>query len=60
VTCPWEINIANYVPDFRVRKMAMAKTKSTPRIQSLDELLAEGTLGNPCSVPPQSNPDTCL
>ncbi|KAJ8420065.1 hypothetical protein Cgig2_028999 [Carnegiea gigantea] len=35
----------------------MAKTKSTPRIQSPDELLAEGTLGNPCSVPPQSIPE---
>ncbi|KAJ8422958.1 LOW QUALITY PROTEIN: hypothetical protein Cgig2_031580 [Carnegiea gigantea] len=35
----------------------MAKTKSTPRIRSPDELLAEGTLGNPCSAPPQSNPE---
>ncbi|KAJ8445654.1 hypothetical protein Cgig2_009055 [Carnegiea gigantea] len=55
VTYPWEITIASYVPDFQVRRMA--KTKSTPRIQSPDELLAEGTLGNPYSVPTQSNPE---
>ncbi|KAJ8432914.1 hypothetical protein Cgig2_004588 [Carnegiea gigantea] len=56
VTYPWEITIANYVPDFQVRRMV--KTKSTPRIQSPDELLAEGTLGNLCSVPTQSDPET--
>ncbi|KAJ8430921.1 hypothetical protein Cgig2_033549 [Carnegiea gigantea] len=53
VTYPWEITIANYMTDFQVRRMA--KTKSTPCIRSLDELLAEGTQGNPCSAPPQSN-----
>jgi len=41
------------MPDFQVRRMT--KTKSTPRIRSSDELLAEGTLGNPCSAPSQSN-----
>ncbi|KAJ8424180.1 hypothetical protein Cgig2_015914 [Carnegiea gigantea] len=35
----------------------MAKTKSTPCIRLLDELLAEGTQGNPCLAPPQSNPE---
>ncbi|KAJ8424902.1 LOW QUALITY PROTEIN: hypothetical protein Cgig2_007627 [Carnegiea gigantea] len=35
----------------------MAKTKSTPCIRSPDKLLAEGTLGNPSSAPPQSNPE---
>ncbi|KAJ8421649.1 hypothetical protein Cgig2_019222 [Carnegiea gigantea] len=35
----------------------MAKTKSTMRIRSPDELLAEGTQGNPCSAAPQSNPE---
>ncbi|KAJ8424906.1 hypothetical protein Cgig2_007631 [Carnegiea gigantea] len=55
VTYPWEITIANYMPDFQVRRMA--KTKSTPRIRSPGELLAEGTLGNPYSAPPQSNPE---
>ncbi|KAJ8428571.1 LOW QUALITY PROTEIN: hypothetical protein Cgig2_021629 [Carnegiea gigantea] len=55
VTYPWEITIANYVLDFQVRRTA--KTKSTPRIQSPDELLAEGTLSNPCSAPSQSNPE---
>jgi len=52
VTYPWEITIANYVPAFQVRRMV--KMKSTPRIQSPNELLAEGTIGNP-SVPSQSN-----
>jgi len=55
VTHPWEITIANYMTDFQVRRMA--KTKSTPCIRSPDELLAEGTQGNPCSAPPQSNPE---
>ncbi|KAJ8428638.1 hypothetical protein Cgig2_017137 [Carnegiea gigantea] len=32
----------------------MAKTKSTPRIRSPDELLAERTQGNPCSAPSSS------
>ncbi|KAJ8432368.1 hypothetical protein Cgig2_021902 [Carnegiea gigantea] len=49
-TYPWEITIANYVPDFQVRRMV--NTKSTPRIQSPDELLAKGTL-----APSQSNPE---
>ncbi|KAJ8449495.1 hypothetical protein Cgig2_002292 [Carnegiea gigantea] len=41
-------------PEVEVRRMA--KTKSTPCIRSPDEWLAEGTQGNPCSAPPQSNP----
>jgi len=41
VTYPWEITIANYMTDFQVCRTA--KTKSTPRIRSPDELLAEGT-----------------
>jgi len=53
VTYPWEITTANYVPVFQVCRMA--KTKSTPCIQSPDELLAEGKIVNP-SFPPQSNP----
>jgi len=32
----------------------MAKTKATPRIRSPDDLLAEGTQGNPCSTPSSS------
>ncbi|KAJ8419789.1 hypothetical protein Cgig2_010900 [Carnegiea gigantea] len=40
--------------DPQVRRMA--KTKSTPRIRSPDELLAEGTQGNPCSAPSSSRP----
>ncbi|KAJ8422954.1 hypothetical protein Cgig2_031576 [Carnegiea gigantea] len=55
VTYPWEITIPNYMPDFQVRRMA--KTKSTPRIKSPDELLAECTLSNLCLAPPQSNPE---
>ena len=53
VMYPWEVTIANFVPDFQVR--GMAKTKSTPRIRTPDELLAEGSIGNVCSVLPQSN-----
>ena len=53
MTYPWEVTIANFVPDFQVR--GMAKTKSTPRIRTPDELLAEGSIGNVCSVLPQSN-----
>ena len=53
VTYPWEVTIANFVPDFQVR--GMAKTKSTPRIRTPDELLAEGSIGNVCSALPQSN-----
>ncbi|KAJ8442187.1 hypothetical protein Cgig2_005127 [Carnegiea gigantea] len=44
VTYPWEITIANYVPDFQVHRMA--KTKSTPRIRSSDELLASSSSGH--------------
>ncbi|KAJ8433523.1 hypothetical protein Cgig2_006670 [Carnegiea gigantea] len=55
VTYPWEITIANYMSDFQVCRMA--KTKFTPRIRSPGELLANGTLGNPCSAPSQSNPE---
>ncbi|KAJ8431148.1 hypothetical protein Cgig2_026745 [Carnegiea gigantea] len=52
VSYPWEITIANYMTNFQVRRMA--KTKSTPRIRSPDELLVEGTQGNPCSAPSSS------
>ncbi|KAJ8426226.1 hypothetical protein Cgig2_003851 [Carnegiea gigantea] len=55
VTYPWEITIANYMIDFQVRRMG--KTKSTPHIRSLNELLAKGTQDNPCSAPFQSNPE---
>jgi len=54
VTYPWEIVVANYMTDFKVRRMA--KTKSTPRVRSPDELLAEGTQGNPCLAPSSSKP----
>ena len=45
VTYPWEITIANYMTDFQIRRME--KTKSSPHIRSLDELLDKGTQGNP-------------
>ncbi|KAJ8445039.1 hypothetical protein Cgig2_022559 [Carnegiea gigantea] len=35
----------------------IVKTKSAPCFRSLDELLAEGTQGNPCSAPSSSNPE---
>ncbi|KAJ8433087.1 hypothetical protein Cgig2_014135 [Carnegiea gigantea] len=43
------------IPIFEPGTPLMAKTKSTLRIRSPDEFLAEGTIGNP-SVLPQSNP----
>lgn len=53
VTYPWEVTLANFVPDFQVR--GMAKTKSTPRIRTPDELLADDSIGNVRSALPESN-----
>ncbi|KAJ8428790.1 hypothetical protein Cgig2_009975 [Carnegiea gigantea] len=52
VSYPWEITIADYTTDFQVPRMV--KTKSTERIKSPDELLAEGTQVNPCFAPSSS------
>ncbi|KAJ8426886.1 hypothetical protein Cgig2_002734 [Carnegiea gigantea] len=43
------------VPE-RINVRRMAKTKSTRRIRSPDELLAKSTQGNPCSAPSSSKP----
>ena len=48
VSYPWEITLVDLMTDFQVQ--TMTKTKSPPRMRSLDKLLVEGTQGNPYSA----------
>ncbi|KAJ8420759.1 hypothetical protein Cgig2_030935 [Carnegiea gigantea] len=55
-SCAYSSTPSILSPEVEVRRRQMAKMKSTPRVKTLDELLAEGMQGNPCSTPSPPNP----